>query len=82
MKERDFQYINMDKINEQIENGEIEVTDDEPSEVLYGTILDLLQLAESEGMMVEEVDAVMHRIVNYRAEQCRDKFRLHMPETD
>jgi hypothetical protein len=80
MSDREFQYIDMDQINERIARGEIKSTDDEPVDVLYGTILDLLQLAANEGMTEEEIDAIVNRIVNYRADRCRDKFRLHMPK--
>ena len=82
MTERDMQYIDMDKGNERIEKGEVEITDDEPVDVLYGTLLDLLQIAVNEGLTEEEVDSVMNRIVDYRDARCRDKFRLHAPETD
>lgn len=80
MPGRKMKYIDMDKINERIERGDVEPTDDEPVDVLYGTILDLFQLCEAEGMDTEEIDAVVDRIINYRAEQCRASFRLHTSE--
>jgi hypothetical protein len=76
----DYRYIDIDQINEDIESGKAEVVKDDPNDVLFGTILDLLQLAENEGMSEAEVDDVMRRIIDHRAEQCRARFRVHPPE--
>ena len=77
---RDYKYIDIDQINEDIDSGKAESINDDPNIVLYETILDLLQLAESEGMSEEEVDEVVRRVNDYRAERCRSKFRLHTPD--
>jgi len=76
MPDRDYKYIDMDRINERIENGEIEPTEAEPDDVLFDTILDLLQLAASEGMKEDEIDAVVRRVNDYRANRVRERFRL------
>lgn len=80
MTGRDYQYIDVDQIEEDIANGKAKITEDEPTDVLYGTILDILQLAEAEGMNPDDIDDVMRRIIDFRAEECRKKFRLHPPE--
>lgn len=76
----DYRYIDIDQINEDIESGKAETVQDPPGDVLFGTLLDLLQLAENEGMTEAEIDDVMRRIVDHRADQCRARFRLHQPE--
>ena len=77
MTDRDYKYIDMEKVNESIANGEVEPADDEPVNVLYETLLDLLQLAQEEGMTEEEIDSVVRRVNDYRASRVRNRFRLH-----
>ena len=77
---RDYKYIDVDQINEDIEAGRVEEVTDAPRDVLFGTILDLLQLAESEGMSDDEIDSVLQSIIDYRADQYRQRFRLSPKE--
>jgi len=75
---RKLKIVDMKKINEQIERGEVETAHDDPAEVLYETLLDILQIAKAEGMTEDEVDAVVNRVNDYRANRNRDRFRLHL----
>lgn len=78
---RDYKYIDVDQINEDIETGKTKPVDDDPANVLFDTLLDLLQLAEAEGMSEDEVDAVVRRVNDYRADRRRARFRLHTPDS-
>jgi hypothetical protein len=80
MAGRDYKYIDMDRVNKRIEEGEIEDDGASPEDVLYETLLDLLQLAENEGMTEDEVDLVVRRVNDYRANRNRERFRLHTSE--
>lgn len=77
MQDRELKIVNMEKIEEQIANGEVSDFDGDPQEALYETLLDLLQVAKAEGLSDEEIDAVMRRVNDYRADRNRDQFRLH-----
>lgn len=78
MTQRDLRYIDMEKIEEDIAAGKVSEDNGEPVEdVLYETILDLLQISESEGMEEDEVDRVLQRVADYRAQNKRARFRLH-----
>jgi hypothetical protein len=77
-KERDYKYIDIDKID----NAELEPVYEEPSVVLFESLLDILQLAEREGMAEEEVDAVLKRIIDHRADRERNRFILHTKDPE
>lgn len=77
MTEDGYFYLDMDRVNEDIETGKAPIIYDDPEVVLYGTILDLLKLAYNEGMTDEEIDDVLRRVMDFRAGQIRGKFRLH-----
>ena len=81
MAEREMKYIDMDRVNRRIEEGDIcEPDDAPPTDVLYETLLDLLQVARNEGLTVDEIDEVLRRLSDYRAGENRERFRLHVRE--
>jgi len=70
--ERKYKYIDPEKIRET-------EMDDEPANILYESILDVLQLAAEEGMSQDELGIVVSRVVDYRASRHRSRLRLHGP---
>jgi hypothetical protein len=76
---RDYKHIDLDDIDRRIaEKGpDAPPIEGTPSDVLYETLLDLLQLAFNEGMLDEEIDTVVRRVNDYRAEENRKRFTLH-----
>ena len=78
----DFKYLNLDRIDERV--AEQEAAGDpvgaDPNEsledVLVGTILELCQFSEMEGMSEDEVDRVLRRVIDARANRTRERFRL------
>ena len=80
---REFKYLDPKKIDENIEARQAtgEVIDDDPhlssEDVLVETLLDLCQLAEGEGMTEDEVDSAVKRVIDFRADRNRSRFRLH-----
>ena len=77
MQDRELKIVDMKRVEEQIANGEVKPFDGSPAEALYETILDVLQVAKAEGMTDEEIDSVVRRVNDYRADRNRDQFRLH-----
>lgn len=81
--ERKLKYIDEQKIEEDIAAGHTAPDDGAPPEdVLYETLLDLIQISENEGFTEDEVDGVLRRILDYRAQQKRTRFRLHTGDVD
>ena len=70
--DRPYRYIDIQKINA----SELQPVDDSPENVLFESLLDVLQLAEHEGMAEQEVDDVLRRIVDYRAARVRGRLRI------
>jgi hypothetical protein len=83
--EREYRFLDMDRVNARVrekrpskdEPLKDEPLKDEPADVLYETLLDLLQLAEAEGLAEPEVDSALRRVFDYRAERVRRRIRLH-----
>jgi len=82
MSDRDLKYIDMDRVNQRINEGDFTAPADDssPEEVLAETILDLIQVGVAEGMSQEEVDGALRRVSDYRARKIREKFTLHVRE--
>jgi hypothetical protein len=72
-KEREYRFIDVDEINAM----ELRPVEGTCEDVLCDGLLDVIQLAEAEGMTEEEVDNVLRRIINYRAERVRKRFTMH-----
>jgi len=79
---RKYKYIDINRVNERAEEMMEEGDDDgaEPHDVLYETLLDLIQVAEDNGIEEDEIDAALRRVSDYRAKNVRSRFRLHTPE--
>ncbi|MBL4849428.1 MAG: hypothetical protein JKY65_28195 [Planctomycetes bacterium] len=77
-QEREYRYIDLDRIDETIAAGDCPPVNEEPGEVLYEAFLDLLQLAAAEGMREAELDGVLERIFDYRAARERRGFTVHV----
>lgn len=75
--DRDYRYLDLEAIDARVAAGEVAPVYEEPTEVLYEMLLDLLQLAEREGMSVDEVDDVLRRVCDWRAARERRSFRVH-----
>lgn len=79
----DYKYLNPEKINKRIEEQEAagELVDKHPNEtaedVLFGTLFELCQLAEDQGLTEDEVDSALRRVLDARADRLRSRFRLH-----
>jgi len=72
-QDREYRYIDPQRIEE----SEAVPVDDTPANILYESLLDVLQLAAAEGMTEDTIDDVLQRILNYRAGQVRKRFTLH-----
>jgi len=72
-QEREYKYIDIDKIN----RSEIQPTEGTCEDVLFDGLTDVIQLAEAEGMSEEEIESVLRRIAEYRADRNRRRFTLH-----
>lgn len=73
MSDREYKYIDVDKLEEE----ELEPVNADPRDVLYESLLDLIQLAAREGLTEDDIDGVLDRIHDYRANQARQQFTLH-----
>jgi hypothetical protein len=76
-KDREYRFIDIDKIDRSELRSSTKGTCED---VLTDAVLDILQLAEAEGMMEEEVDNVLRRVIDLRAERLRNRFTLHTNE--
>ncbi len=72
MNEREYKYIDAEKIHE----SDMPEVREDPITVLYESLLDILQLAEAEGMYEEEVDTVLRRVMDFREERKRRRYTL------
>lgn len=78
MPGREYRYLDLDQINKRVETSPAEEDDGVSAiDLLYELLLDLLQLAGDQGLAEEELDAVLDRVVDYRATQVRSSFRIH-----
>jgi len=64
MPSRNYKYLDEQAIDR---NGP--EPDDDPLEVLYDSLLDILQLAEEEGFLNEEIDSVLRRVIAFRSDR-------------
>ena len=67
MAERKYKYI-----DEQALDADVPEPEGDPLDVLFESLLDILQLAESEGFLPEEVDVVLQRVMAYRGRAQND----------
>ena len=74
MSEREYKYIDVDRLD----TSKLPDIYEEPEDVLYESLLDVMQLAEAEGLSVESVDEVLRRVFDYRAQRARAGFRVHL----
>jgi len=76
---RDYKYVDIDKVNERAAEllEEEEENTDSTQDVLVDTLLDLIQIAEENGMEEDEINGAVTRVVDYRAANVRKRFRLH-----
>ncbi len=78
-EDRDYKYLDIQALNE----SELTPIDDPPEEVLEGGLNDIIQLAQSGGMIEDALDRVLSRIIDARAKRNRGRFTLHVKdETD
>lgn len=75
--DREYRYLDPEAIDARVAAGEVAPVYEEAGVVLYEMLLDLLQLAEREGMSVDEVDAAVRRVCDWRAKRERRRFRVH-----
>jgi len=71
--DREFRFIDISEIDTS------EMTDIEGScvDVLKDALLDIIQIAEQQGLPEEEADEAVRRVIDYRAKRCRRRFTLH-----
>ena len=72
--DREFRFIEPEKID----TSEMENIDGTVIDVLKDVILDIIQLAEAEGMTEDDADEAIRRVFDFRAERNRDRFTLHV----
>lgn len=71
--DREYRFIDVDEINAM----ELRPVEGTCEDILCDGLLDVIQLAEAEGMSEEEVNNVLQRVIDYRAERVRKRFTLH-----
>lgn len=71
--DREFRFIDVSEIDTS------EMADIEGScvDVLKDALLDIIQIAEQQGLSEEDADESVRRVIDYRARRCRRRFTLH-----
>lgn len=67
-RDRDYKIITPQDLAE-----DVVPTDEDPVEILFESITDLLQLAEAEGIYEDEIDLVLQRVIHDRAVRKRNR---------
>jgi len=70
--DREYKFLDPKALAE----AELKPVDGDAVWVLEQALLDIIQLSQAEGMLDEEVDDVLSKLVDDRANRLRDKFRL------
>lgn len=71
--DREYSFIEPEKID----TTEMENIDGTVVDVLKNALLDIIQLAEAEGMTEDDADEAVRRVFDFRAERNRERFTLH-----
>lgn len=74
--DRDYSFIEPEKID----TSEMKDIDGTVVDVLKNALLDIIQLAEAEGMTEDQADEAVRRVFDYRADRNRQRFTLHTKE--
>lgn len=74
--DRDYKYLDP----EELKKEPIIPCNETPPDALMHGLLDLIQLAESEGLDEETTDGVLRRIIDLRAKRVRSKFTILGPD--
>lgn len=76
--ESDRKFVFIDP--EDIDTSEMEDIDGSCVDVLKDALLDIIQLAEAQGMTEDEADESVRRVFEFRAQRNRNRFTLHTSE--
>lgn len=74
--DREYKYLDIKALNEM----EYKPVSGTVEEVIEGSLLDIIQLALSEGVCPEVIDRILCKIIDDRAKRLRAQFTLHRNE--
>ena len=72
--EREYRFLNP----EELDVSGMDPVEGTIEEVLEDALLDIVQLAQAQGMTDDQVDYVLEKMTDDRAKKVRSRFRLHL----
>ena len=72
--DREYKFLDIEELHEQ-ELAPVNMT---AVQALEEALLDIVQLSEGEGVSEEDVDRVLRKIVDERAQRTRQRFTIHI----
>jgi len=74
--DREFRFLKP----EEIDTSEMADIEGSTVDVLKDALLDVIQIAEAQGMSEDDADEAVRRVFDFRAQRNRQRFTLHTEE--